>query len=178
MVGPSIGNFATSVTGMVLVQKFALDVFVATSVPHAVRLEARFGRVSLVTASSLIGSLLGVFGFGLLLSLPSFMNVQHWKIQQNRRMDMAKLCRCLPLVFLNCVVGGLFASGSLLVVLPERSSVPDTPKLVFDTVVFLVVQEILFFFLHRMVHMNKRMYQMVHKEHHTWTAPNALSSVH
>jgi sterol desaturase/sphingolipid hydroxylase (fatty acid hydroxylase superfamily) len=182
MVGPSIGNFATSVTGMVLVQKFALEVLVAPSVPHTVRLEAEFGRVALVTVSGLIGSLLGVFGFGFLLSIPSIMNVHHWKIQPNRRLDLAKLWRCLPLVLLNCVVGGLFASGTLLCVLPDRcfawTEVPDMPRLVCDTVVFLAVQEILFFFLHRMVHVNKRMYQMIHKVHHTWTAPNALSSVY
>merc|ERR1719436_66385 len=47
-----------------------------------------------------------------------------------------------------------------------------------DAVVWMLVQEVLFFYVHRWLHENKALYAAIHKKHHTWTSPVSLTAAY
>lgn len=55
--------------------------------------------------------------------------------------------------------------------------VPDFSKVAMDLLICLVVDEIMFYYGHRLGH-TKFFYKRVHKKHHDWTAPIAIAALH
>lgn len=49
--------------------------------------------------------------------------------------------------------------------------VPSFQKMVLDLAVCIIVDEIGFYYMHRLVH-HKSLYKRIHKIHHEWTAPS------
>lgn len=66
--------------------------------------------------------------------------------------------------------------------LPESSydwrALPSTDILARDVIIWLLVEEVCFFYVHKWLHDNKKMYAAVHKIHHTWTAPISLVAIY
>jgi methylsterol monooxygenase len=54
---------------------------------------------------------------------------------------------------------------------------PTLSKAVTDLFVYLVVEEILFYYFHRLLH-HPHVYKHIHKVHHQWTAPIAITAVY
>ncbi|XP_054158970.1 fatty acid hydroxylase domain-containing protein 2-like [Oppia nitens] len=52
---------------------------------------------------------------------------------------------------------------------------PSLARIVADFIVFIVVDEIVFYYTHRIVHYGP-LYRLIHKRHHLWQAPVAISS--
>eukprot|EP00930_Biecheleria_cincta_P057440 TRINITY_DN43370_c0_g1_i1.p1 TRINITY_DN43370_c0_g1~~TRINITY_DN43370_c0_g1_i1.p1 ORF type:complete len:292 (+),score=31.39 TRINITY_DN43370_c0_g1_i1:73-948(+) len=132
----------------------------------------------------LLGSGVCTFAFfwvcGIFMALPALLHVQHWKIQM-KHMHLSMLAESLPVVLLNSL--GFVPSGIVLKrVLPAESfsfaNLPSIGTLTVQIAVVLVVQELLFFYSHRWLHVNKQMYARVHKLHHTWTAPISLVAIY
>lgn len=54
---------------------------------------------------------------------------------------------------------------------------PSLPRFVLEAIVFIVAEEFLFYYLHRVLH-NPWIYKYIHKKHHTWQTPFGLTAVY
>jgi len=88
----------------------------------------------------------------------------------------------MPLVVLNFVIAIVVMPAALLALLPASSfdwrALPTPATLARDVTVWLLVQEVTFFYVHRWLHENKKMYARIHKLHHTWTAPISVVAIY
>jgi len=106
--------------------------------------------------------------------------VKVWKIQVSRVASMAQLMRSVPLIALNYCLSVIFSCaatifGSKASVLADiASELPNGALLAGQTALFLCMTEVWFYHVHRAFHVNKRLYALVHKVHHTWQAPVAI----
>jgi len=180
MLGPTFGNLAAGVTAVLLFEKLAMEWVLPTWVPMIEASEVAMGRTRSSLLSGLLITTAAYWGIGTLLALPALLHVKQWKIQLNRSLDRRALLKAMPLIVFNFVVGSLLASLALLALLPERSfdwrRLPGTWTLARDAVVWILVQEVLFFYVHRWLHENKTLYAAIHKKHHTWTSPVSLTA--
>eukprot|EP00095_Tigriopus_kingsejongensis_P012280 snap_masked-scaffold577_size191314-processed-gene-0.29 protein:Tk12280 transcript:snap_masked-scaffold577_size191314-processed-gene-0.29-mRNA-1 annotation:"AGAP000946-PA" len=126
----------------------------------------------------------GLFVLMDLTGRPSF--VQKYKIQPNARpaWNREKMWTLMRTVLLNqFVIGSAFmlASGHLHLYLhghpPDLSRLPALFEVVFQLIVFTLVEELLFFYSHWFLH-HRSIYKFVHKQHHEWTAPIAYEAVY
>lgn len=58
-----------------------------------------------------------------------------------------------------------------------NSSVPTLPRFAFELLFFLLVQEAVTYYVHRVFHFPS-FYRRFHKKHHQWTTPIALSAIY
>jgi len=178
----TVGHAAASLICLLVVQKAFLDLLLPIWLNTLERMSADRSRLALVSHLLGIGGAVVYWGFGSLFTLPALLHVKRWKIQVKRTLDTCMLLRCLPLIIFNFLISGAFASLVLVAGLPDTSfhwrAVPDMATLVRDAAVFLAANEVTFFYIHRFLHLNKQMYQAVHKVHHTWTAPISLAAIY
>lgn len=182
MLGPTFGHFAASVTGLVLIEKVAMEWLLPPWVPMVEALEATMGRMQLSCVFGVLVFTLGFWGVGSLFALPAMLQVDKWKIQVNRSLDHGKLARAMPLIIVNFFLGALIGPPVLNTLLPEQSfdwrHLPGSWTLARDAVVWMIVEEVMFFYVHRWLHENRRMYAAIHKLHHTWTAPVSYVAIY
>jgi methylsterol monooxygenase len=173
---------AASTIALILIMKLVVEFVVPSWVSEAEEFFTSHGRVKALLMTSFIQSSLLFWGVGTLMAIPAVFQVAHWKIQRNKSLDMNKLFRSLPLVAFNLYFGALVSVFALAYLLPDRSwdwrSLPDTATLTRDACIYLVVEEVIFFYVHRWLHENKFMYAKVHKLHHTWTAPISFVAIY
>lgn len=182
MVGPSFGSIAASMTGLLLGEKLLLDVVLPSWVPHVEYLILNFGLLPVTMAGGVLLFTAAFWGAGSLMSLPALLGVSRWKIQAGKRLDARALLESMPLICLNFLLSALLAPLVFYALLPREAfdlrRTPDARTLVRDVVVWLSVEEVVFFYAHRWMHENKRMYAAVHKLHHTWTAPVSFTAIY
>jgi len=172
---------AASVTALLLVEKLGIDVVLPSLAPSLEALLAVHGRhMTLLVAGLAIMSIF-FWGVGTLLTLPALLRVTTWKIQANRHTKLLMLFQSLPLIVFNFLLGVvIFPLVPFL--LPDSAfdfaHLPTTAVLCRDITVWMVVEEVFFFYLHRLMHENKWLYQTVHKIHHKWHAPVALIAIY
>merc|ERR1719336_2880065 len=127
-------------------------------------------------------TLLGFWGIGSILAVAAFFHVKHWKIQANRSLDTKALFQALPLIAFNSVLGSILGSVLFYAFLPETSfdyrNLPSTTTIARDVLVWVLVEEVMFFYVHRALHENKQWYAKIHKLHHTWTAPVSFVAIY
>jgi methylsterol monooxygenase len=182
MVGPSFGHMAASIVGLVLIQKVVMEYVLPSWVADTESFFILHGRAKALFIGSILSTSLVWWGVGGLMAVPAVFHVSHWKIQPNKSLDMKKLWRSMPLIVFNLYAGMLVSIVALLCLLPERSwdwrQLPDTTTLTRDACIWLAVEEVIFFYVHRWLHENKVMYAKVHKLHHTWTAPVSFVAIY
>jgi len=182
MAGPSLGQIAASMTGLVLAEKLVLELLLPPWVPMLEAYEATMGRAAFLLASGALTSVISFWGIGSLMALPAIFHIERWKIQPNRNMEMRALLQAMPLILVNFTISTVMVPLVLLACLPESAfdyrSLPEVGALVRDVSVWFACEEVIFFYVHRWLHENKKMYGAIHKLHHTWTAPISLVAIY
>lgn len=108
-----------------------------------------------------------------------------YKVQpdKNTPLDRTKLKRALKTVlFNNLVLNAIFAYPIHLQQVRAGCSlaVEDTPKwptILRDIAISTIVQEIIFYYSHRLFH-HPKLYPLIHKKHHQWTAPIGIVAIY
>lgn len=178
-LGPAFGNVVTSLVMAVFIQALVQRYIIQ---PWAMSLD-----ILLLEHEYKFIAGLGVCVFawfwvcGTIMAIPALLHVKNWKIQMNKQMSTSMLARSLPLILFNSL-SFLPFGVTFRFLLPAScwnfSALPSISTLTFQLAVVLLVQEVMFFYSHRWLHENKKMYSRVHKLHHTWTAPISVVAIY
>ncbi|XP_059622725.1 fatty acid hydroxylase domain-containing protein 2-like [Phlebotomus argentipes] len=114
---------------------------------------------------------------------PAFL--RKYKIQPgtNEPMNREKLTKLLKTVLFNQFVIGFPMAFLNWHVMKERVDMnvvelfPSPARILLDLIVCLLLNEIGFYYSHRLLH-SRLLYKIIHKKHHEWTAPIAISAMY
>lgn len=125
----------------------------------------------------------GIFLFFDLTEWPK--SFQKYKVQQgtNEPIDKKMLWATIKIVLRNQIfitLPLLFASYWVKKskgITMNLFAVPTFERAVLDLAVCIIVDEIGFYYMHRLIH-HKSLYKRIHKIHHEWTAPIAITALY
>jgi methylsterol monooxygenase len=107
-----------------------------------------------------------------------------YKIQEgkNQPLDMSKLKAVAAYVFFNQSVVSIPFLYVAFTIMQWRGcsfgrELPTFHWVVFELVVFTLVEEVIFYYSHRLLH-HPYLYRHIHKLHHEWTAPFGVTSLY
>lgn len=111
--------------------------------------------------------------------------LRRYKVQPNTNepVDKQKLTNAVRVIVRNQIVIGV--PLALIAYYMKKAKgfpedfrdVPDFPRVVVDLIVCILVDEIGFYYSHRLVH-NKFLYKNIHKQHHEWQSPIAITALY
>mmetsp|Transcript_39893 Transcript_39893/g.109776 ORF Transcript_39893/g.109776 Transcript_39893/m.109776 type:complete len:300 (-) Transcript_39893:90-989(-) len=182
MLRPMFSNMAASLLGLCLVQKLCMELVVPRYADAMEDAFASRGRLPALIWATALNGIVAFWGVGALLALPAVLGTTRWKIQPRRSFTIGSLLTAMPLIVFNFVLGVVVPAPVFYCLLPDRSfewhALPSSGVLLRDVTAFVVCEEVLFFYVHRYLHENKRLYAAVHKLHHTWTAPVSFVAIY
>ena len=131
------------------------------------------------------------FGLSLLFALFDFYlapsTLASHKLQPNRlpaqtKADVAAYKQALVTSIINHCFGSipslaLFALIARQLRLPLSAHIVSWPVLLYQIAILLVVEEVLFYYIHRLLH-HPLFFRSIHSVHHSFTAPVAVSATH
>ncbi|CAL1526800.1 unnamed protein product [Lymnaea stagnalis] len=108
-----------------------------------------------------------------------------YKIQDSKNcpLRLSDLKKAVSVAVFNQTVVGLPAAFAIYYMMKWRGcscSPNDLPTFhwaVFELTVFTLIEEICFYYSHRLLH-HPRLYRFIHKRHHEWTAPISIVSIY
>lgn len=113
---------------------------------------------------------------------PSF--VLKYKIQENINVPVQwpKLKRCLITVFFNQIFVNMIVGYGVYHIMMWRGcdfgkELPTVQWVLLELTIFLLFEEIGFYYSHRLFH-HPRLYKHIHKKHHEWTAPIGITAIY
>jgi methylsterol monooxygenase len=151
-------------------------------------LEKHFSSVTLFIAGSVVLHLIVFWGYSLALAYldlqpgPTF--ISKYKIQpgKNEPLDMDRFREGVRVVLFNqlCVAFPIQVMCYPLFVWRGMSTTLPLPSFwyfVAEIVAFVLVEELFFYYTHRLFH-TKAFYGRFHKKHHEWTAPIGIACIY
>ncbi|KAK3785829.1 hypothetical protein RRG08_050847 [Elysia crispata] len=124
--------------------------------------------------------------FFILLDLtgkPEFLLKYKIQADKNTPLRPADFMKAAKVALYNQTVVGLPMSVMIFCVMKWRgcscspADMPTFPWSVVEVTIFTLVEEIGFYYTHRMFH-HPRIYRFIHKKHHEWTAPIGLVAIY
>lgn len=117
-----------------------------------------------------------------LVDMGFFPFVQRFKIQKNKvvPVDQKKLNYAIWIYFRNVIFVSSIVSAPLLKLVDLRGisfskEIPPLRDFLLFIPAMLIIEDLWFFLCHKMFHSNKYLYEKVHKFHHQWPQPTAIS---
>jgi methylsterol monooxygenase len=144
--------------------------------------QARWGleaAVFTVSAASMLVFLL----VAVALTIPTLVGQKQGKIQEHKGTSAREVLRLVPLVALNFCISVVVLAGLCLAATPRErlasltADLPGWPSLWVHALICFIGGDIWCFYVHRLLH-RPGWYDMVHKLHHSWTAPVALEATY
>ncbi|XP_061596548.1 fatty acid hydroxylase domain-containing protein 2 [Cololabis saira] len=113
---------------------------------------------------------------------PSFITRYRIQTDKNNPVDPDKLRHALKCVIFNhlCVAGPMVVAVHHVMTWRGNPCGPELPTFhwaLMELAVFSMVEEILFYYSHRLFH-HPSLYKHFHKQHHEWTAPIGVVSIY
>ncbi|KAF7494734.1 Fatty acid hydroxylase domain-containing protein 2 [Sarcoptes scabiei] len=121
--------------------------------------------------------------FYTILDLYQWPNFLYQFKTQNYKVTLDEIKTTVKLAFFNQITVQLVVAiifeyiATWIRPIDSSPHVPELFIIVFHLIVFVIVQEIGFYYLHRLFHHGK-IYRFVHKIHHHWQAPIAIASIY
>ncbi|XP_069679070.1 fatty acid hydroxylase domain-containing protein 2 isoform X1 [Periplaneta americana] len=113
---------------------------------------------------------------------PEFL--RKYKIQPgtNEPVDTKRLMRVIGWVFFNQIVVGLPVSYLSFLLMkwrgfPPLRELPTFHWVLAEMAIHILLEEIGFYYSHRLLH-SRHLYRFIHKRHHEWTAPIAVTAIY
>jgi sterol desaturase/sphingolipid hydroxylase (fatty acid hydroxylase superfamily) len=110
--------------------------------------------------------------------------LRRYKIQPgtNEPVDNKKLFNVLWCVFFNQIIVGLPSTFIMYWAMswrgfPALRELPTFHWVLYELAVHILVEEAAFYYSHRLLH-NRHLYKIIHKQHHEWTAPIAVTAIY
>jgi len=107
---------------------------------------------------------------------------RQFKIQDNQHVTLTKFLSALPQILFNQFVLGYFCGLVFYELIKWRNPdfnnhFPSFLTFLRDIAFTILLEEILFYYSHRLFH-HPSIYKYVHKKHHEWTAPIGITAVY
>lgn len=128
------------------------------------------------------------WGFGAIYTVMDLTNrpkfLRRYKVQQNTNepVDTKRLVQVIISVIVNQIFVGIpFAIFSFYAMklrgMPNVRELPTFHWVLFELGICILVEEFGFYYSHRLMH-NKRIYKHIHKQHHLWQSPVAVTAIY
>jgi fatty acid hydroxylase domain-containing protein 2 len=136
-----------------------------------------------IYAAALYWTIGGIFTLMDLTLKPS--NLRKFKVQvgTNEPVEINQLLNVIKVVLFNQFVVGVFVSIAIYYSkmsqgFPDKfREIPTTSKFFIDFFVSILLEEIFFYYSHRLFH-HKWFYTKFHKQHHEWKSPIAVTAIY
>lgn len=128
------------------------------------------------------------WGFGAIYTIMDLTNkpkfLRRYKIQANTNepVDTKRLIKVIISVICNQIFVGIpFAIFSFYAMklrgMPDIRELPTFHWVLFEIGICILVEEFGFYYSHRLMH-NKKIYKYIHKQHHLWQSPVAVTAIY
>jgi len=131
--------------------------------PWAPAVEAIFnsyGRLPAMFGFSAVVVCIAFWGASTVMTIPALIGTKTWKIQPGKSLDVSMLLKSMPLVAFNATLSCILIPLVLGGLLPDSSfdwqALPSMMELTCHAIIWLAVEEVVFFYTHRWLHENKK----------------------